>query len=144
MAVVSFLLYDEDCGICIWIAALVLRLDRRRRLEPVAIASRRGRTLLSGLSAEERLSSWHLVDARGRRWSGGRAVLALAAWFVPRWLGPGGRIAARLAALPLALLYAPLAARRSALSRLVSTPSKRRAARLVAARSRAGRWRRRC
>jgi predicted DCC family thiol-disulfide oxidoreductase YuxK len=144
MAVVTFLLYDDDCGICISIAALVLRLDRRRKLEPVPIASRRGRSLLSGLSAERRLSSWHLVDARGRRWSGGRAVLALASWFSPQWLGLPGRIGARLAALPLALLYAPLAARRSVFSRLVPARSKRRAARLVAARSRSGQWRHRC
>ena len=130
------LLYDADCGICIWIAALVLRLDRRRRLEPVPIASRRGRALLSGLSRERRLASWHLVRVDGRRWSGGPAVLALATELAPAWSGPPGRLAAALLALPLALLYAPLAARRSAISRLVPAASKRRAARLVAARGR--------
>jgi predicted DCC family thiol-disulfide oxidoreductase YuxK len=130
------LLYDADCAVCIWIAALVLRVDRRCRLEPVPIRSRRGRVLLSGLDRERRLVSWHLVRADGRRRSGGRAVLALAAQFAPAWLGPPGRLVARLLALPLALLYAPLAARRAALSPLVPASSKRRAARLVTARSR--------
>jgi predicted DCC family thiol-disulfide oxidoreductase YuxK len=130
------LLYDADCEVCIWIAALVLRLDRRCRLEPVPIRSRRGRALLSGLGRDRRLASWHLVGADGRRRSGGRAVVALAAQFAPAWSGRPGRLVAGLLALPLALLYAPLVARRAALGRLVPASSKRRAARLVAARRR--------
>jgi predicted DCC family thiol-disulfide oxidoreductase YuxK len=141
------LLYDADCAVCTWIAALVLRLDRGCRLEPVPISSRRGRSLLPGLGRERQLASWHLVRADGRRWSGGRAVLALAAQLAPAWSGPPGQLVARLLALPLALLYAPLAARRSSLSRLVPAASKRRAAALVAARRRGLRrlgGRRRC
>jgi predicted DCC family thiol-disulfide oxidoreductase YuxK len=139
------LLYDSDCAICIWIAALVLRLDRRRRLEPVPICSWRGRALLSGLGRGRRLASWHLVRADGRRWSGARAVPALAAQLAPTWSGLAGRLVARLLALPLAVLYAPLAARRSTLSRLVPAASKRRSASLVAARRRGAPFgRRRC
>jgi predicted DCC family thiol-disulfide oxidoreductase YuxK len=131
------LLYDADCAVCTWVAALVLRLDRDCRLEPVPIGSRRGRALLRGLGRERRLGSWHLVRADGRRWSGGSAVPALAAELAPGWSGPPGRLLARLLALPLAVRDAPLAARRSALSRLVPAPSKRRAAAAVAARRRA-------
>src|SRR5260370_32823902 len=107
------LLYDSDCAICIWIAALVLRLDGRRRLEPVPIRSRRGRALLSGLGRGRRLASWHLVRADGRRWSGARAVPPLAAQLAPTGSGPLGRLVARLPPLPLAGLDAPPAQRGS-------------------------------
>jgi predicted DCC family thiol-disulfide oxidoreductase YuxK len=132
----SFLLYDGACGICNWIAALVLAADRSRRLEPVAIASHRGAGLLDDLEPERRLDSWHLVKPDGSRSSAGAAVIDLAELLAPRSAGAAGRAAARVLARPAGWLYAPVAARRSALGRLLPAGSKRRAAAAVAARSR--------
>ena len=128
------LLYDDGCGVCVWIAALVLRLDRRGRLAPVPIGSLRGRRLLRGMSRTRRLASWHLIDDRGCRHSAGRAVLALAALFAPAWSGALGRATARALAMPLAVIYVPVAKRRAALGRLVPASAKRRARRELRAR----------
>lgn len=131
----SFLLYDAKCGICNWIAARVLAADRRRRLEPVAIVSPKGAALLEDLAPERRLDSWHLVRPDGSRSSAGAAVIDLAELLSPPSAGAAGRAAARVLARPAGWLYAPLAARRSALGRLVPAGAKRRAAAAVAARS---------
>jgi predicted DCC family thiol-disulfide oxidoreductase YuxK len=130
---VAHLLYDSDCGVCTCIAALLLRLDRRGRLDAVAISSVRGRTLLRGMPRARRLASWHLVDDRGGHSSGSRAVFALAAIFAPDWVGTPGRAAARLAATPLALAYRPLVRGRSALGRIVSDRAVRRAREVIRA-----------
>jgi len=82
------LLYDGDCGFCRWSADAVLRLDRRRRLRMLALQSEEASGLLPGMSQERRMSSWHLVAADGRVWSGGSAIAPLL-----RRL-PGGRPAA--------------------------------------------------
>jgi predicted DCC family thiol-disulfide oxidoreductase YuxK len=67
-------LYDGDCGFCRVTLATLLRWDRAQRLTPVAIQSARGAELLSELAPEDRLTSWHLVDARGALHSGGAAI----------------------------------------------------------------------
>jgi len=85
------LLYDGDCGFCRWSADAVLRLDRRRRLRMLALQSEEASGLLPGMSQERRMSSWHLVAADGRVWSGGSAIAPLL-----RRL-PGGRPAAAVA-----------------------------------------------
>ena len=67
-------LYDADCGFCTWALALLLRWDRRGRLAPVALQEARAAELLGGLSAEERMASWHLVAPDGARTSAGAAL----------------------------------------------------------------------
>jgi predicted DCC family thiol-disulfide oxidoreductase YuxK len=57
------ILYDRDCGFCRGSCALVLTVDRRRRLSPVAIQEPEGQRLLGHMPAEQRLDSWHLVTA---------------------------------------------------------------------------------
>ena len=111
--------YDRDCGFCRWTLAWILRWDRRRRLVPVPIERR------------EDLDSWHF-ERVGRRWSGGRAFAPLLEEL------PGGHRLAPLARRLEWLLvpaYRWVADHRSALSRLVPEPSKRRADALVRARA---------
>src|SRR5256885_17202077 len=88
-------LYDADCGFCRWSLGVLLRLDHRHRLLPVKLATTRAQELLSDLTHDQRMASWHLVSPDGRRWSAGPAL--------PRGLRllPGGGLpAAALARMP--------------------------------------------
>ncbi|MFL5912891.1 MAG: thiol-disulfide oxidoreductase DCC family protein [Gaiellaceae bacterium] len=67
------ILYDSDCGFCKWTLAQVLRLDRERRLRPVALQSPEAEALLPGMGEEERMESWHLVTPDGEVSSAGAA-----------------------------------------------------------------------
>jgi predicted DCC family thiol-disulfide oxidoreductase YuxK len=121
---VALLLYDRDCGFCRWCVGVLLAWDRRRRLFPVTIQGETGAAALEGMSPDDRLRSWHLVDDSGHVWSGGAAFPALGL------LLPGGRVLAVLAGLsPGATerVYRLLADNRRLLSRLVPASSKRRA-----------------
>jgi predicted DCC family thiol-disulfide oxidoreductase YuxK len=73
---------------------VVLALDRRRRLRPVAIQSPEGQRLLDPVEPSARLDSWHLVTADGRLYSAGAAAPPLA-----RLLG-APPLAATFAAFP--------------------------------------------
>jgi predicted DCC family thiol-disulfide oxidoreductase YuxK len=129
-------LYDGACGFCKWVLAFLLRLDRERRLRPLALQREEADAFLTGLAPEARMASFHLVAPGGRRLSGGEAL--------PPLLGllRGGRLpAAALDRLP-ALTdagYRWIAANRTRLSRFGPRRSKRRAAERVRARERA--WR---
>jgi predicted DCC family thiol-disulfide oxidoreductase YuxK len=105
-------LYDEDCGICSWLA---WRLERADGISVAAIGSREGEVRLRDLGRDARYANVHVVDAIGRRRSGGEAIPALL-----RAL-PGGRPLAALAAAHPALTawgYRLVARNRRALSRL--------------------------
>lgn len=65
------LLYDEGCPFCIWVAGLFRSADGVR---VERIGSERGDELLAELTREERYASVHVVDADGRRRSGGEAL----------------------------------------------------------------------
>jgi predicted DCC family thiol-disulfide oxidoreductase YuxK len=71
------LLYDAECGFCRATAGLVLAWDRRRRLSPVALQDPSAPQRLSGLSEQQRMASWHLVEPDGTRHSGGAALAPL-------------------------------------------------------------------
>jgi predicted DCC family thiol-disulfide oxidoreductase YuxK len=117
-------LYDGDCGFCKWLLAGLLRLDRARRLRPVALQREAASALLSDLDPEQRMASWHLVSPDGARRSGGEALPPLLR------LLPGGRVpAAAFARFPglTAGGYRWVAAHRSQLSRFVPRGAKRRA-----------------
>ncbi len=82
-------LYDPDCGFCRVSLALLLRWDTRGRLRPVPLGSEEANGLLEGMPEEERMASWHLVEA-GRLHSAGAA-------FTPVFTKlPGGAPFARL------------------------------------------------
>ena len=83
-------LYDGECGFCRASLGLLLRWDRRGRLEPVALQSGRAADVLADLGEEERMDSWHLVSPGGERWSAGAAAPQLLR------LLPGGRVPARV------------------------------------------------
>ena len=57
------ILYDPDCGFCRVSLALLLRWDTRGRLDPVALGTEEADALLAGMPEDERMASWHLVEA---------------------------------------------------------------------------------
>jgi predicted DCC family thiol-disulfide oxidoreductase YuxK len=133
------ILYDADCRFCRWSLAWLLRWDRRRALEPVALQDSEAARLLAGMDERRRMASWHLVGPDGWVASGGSAAAPLL-----RLLPGGGPLARVLERLPgpVERGYAAIAARRGRLGRtLVGDRALRRADRLIAAR-RAGRARR--
>src|SRR5438552_17927851 len=100
------LLYDGDCRFCRFVARVLVRLDRNKRLAFVRLQDGEAPTLLPGLSDEERLSSIHLVE-NGRRSSRGEAPAR-----PTRQLGlPAPKLLGRA--------YEPIARRRGGLGRIV-------------------------
>jgi len=67
-------LYDDDCGFCEVMLAVLLTWDRASRVRPVPIQSARGEELLIDMKPEDRLKSWHLLDASGMLHSGGAGI----------------------------------------------------------------------
>jgi len=67
-------LYDDDCGFCEVMLAMLLRWDRANRVRPVPIRSVRGEELLIEMEREDRLKSWYLFDAGGMLYSGGAGI----------------------------------------------------------------------
>jgi predicted DCC family thiol-disulfide oxidoreductase YuxK len=67
-------LYDDDCGFCEVMLAMLLTWDRANRARPVSIQSTRGEELLSGMARQDHLKSWHLLDAGGMLHSGGAGI----------------------------------------------------------------------
>jgi predicted DCC family thiol-disulfide oxidoreductase YuxK len=125
-------LYDADCGLCLWVMAKVLAWDRGGRLHPVALDSADADEIVGDLSQERRMASWHIALADGRRESAGRALGPLL-----RVL-PGGRPFASLVERFPAVAdraYFALADRRSALGKLVSGGARRRARERIARRA---------
>jgi predicted DCC family thiol-disulfide oxidoreductase YuxK len=84
-------LYDGDCGLCRVCVAVLLRWDRRHRLEAVALQSERAASLLAHMDDATRMASAHVVLGDGRVLSGGAAA--------PEVLEalPGGRLLAAIA-----------------------------------------------
>src|SRR2546430_7565804 len=67
-------LYDGECGLCMWLLAILLRLDSERRLRPAALQGPEAERLLADLPAAERMASWHLISPQGVRRSAGAAL----------------------------------------------------------------------
>ena len=118
----AWLLYDADCGLCKFVVARVLELDRARRLRPVALQDPRAAELLPGLGEEERLRSFHLVDSSGAVHSAGEGIAEL----VPL-LRRFPRLSSRL--------YWLVAGNRDRLGRFIPDFARRQADRRIAARS---------
>jgi len=107
-------LYDEGCGFCTAVAGWLARFGRGLDVAPIGSAT--GERLLADLAAEERYATVHVVDASGRRRSGGAAVPPILA------LLPGGRIPSSVAAAFPHVTdrgYELVARNRRALSRVV-------------------------
>ena len=124
-------LYDADCGFCRWALGWVLRWDRERVLEPIALQDPRAAALLSPLDAERMMASWHLVEADGSVTSAGAAGAKLMR------LLPGGRPPAWLAERAPDIVdraYRAIAGARGSLGPRLSRAAIARADRLIASR----------
>jgi predicted DCC family thiol-disulfide oxidoreductase YuxK len=121
---VKTVLYDEQCGFCCVMADWVVRLHSGAPLRVLPIQSAGGQTALASVPAMERLASWHLLDERGRLFSGGDAFAPLLR-DVPgaRWLAPV------LEWMPgvTGWVYRVVAGRRTTLARLIPRGYRRRA-----------------
>jgi len=120
----AIVLYDGDCGFCRSSLALILAWDRDQRLRPVALQDPEADRLLAGLSPEERMASWHLVDADGTVHSAGDAIEGLFR-LLPGGGGPS-TLARRFPSIAR-LGYRQVADLRSPLGRLIPRSVKRRA-----------------
>jgi predicted DCC family thiol-disulfide oxidoreductase YuxK len=124
------ILYDADCGFCRWSLAWVLRWDRHRRLEPVALQDPRAEALLGPMPEAERMESWHLVGPDGVASAGAAAPPLL------RLLPGGGPPAALAERFPGAVerAYRWVADHRGVLARPLGERALGRADALIAAR----------
>lgn len=128
-------LYDADCGFCMWLLSALLRWDRASRVRPLALQRAEADELLTDLTEEQRMQSWHLISPSGERTSAGAALAPLLR------LLPGGTLPAAVTERLPALTdraYRLLAKHRGQLAKLVPSASKRRAGERVRARERAG------
>jgi predicted DCC family thiol-disulfide oxidoreductase YuxK len=127
------LLYDADCGFCRWSLGKLLAWDRRGALRPVTLQSPEAERLLAGMPPEERMASWHLVDAEGTLQSAGAGFAPLL-----RLLPGGSPLAAIAARAPRTTerAYRWVAGHRSVWGGLVSEHAKRRADERIAERLR--------
>lgn len=110
-------LFDADCGFCLYGRDLLLRWDRRGRLTTGMIQDHE-RTTLADLTPEQRLASWHVVHPDGRRESGGAALAAVLEVL------PGAGCPARAARAfptPVDRVYRWVASHRVAISRVLRT-----------------------
>lgn len=129
------LLYDAECRFCRWALGWVLRWDRRRALDPLALQEPQAEALLPGMDTERRMASWHLVDPDGSITSAGSAAAPLLR------LLPGGRpLAVLLEAMPTLVerAYARVASNRGMLGRRLPERSVARADAVIAERQALG------
>jgi predicted DCC family thiol-disulfide oxidoreductase YuxK len=105
-------LYDEGCGFC---TRTALRVARPPRVVVAPIGSALGSALLRDLTMEKRYAAAHVVDALGRRSSGGAVLAPLA-----RTFRAGEPLAALFDAFPgvTERLYGLVARNRGAISRI--------------------------
>src|SRR6266436_1289868 len=88
----ALVLYDADCGVCVWLLSIVLRCDRARRLRSLALQRPEADDLLADLTPAERIASWHLISPTGARHSGGAALAPLLA-LLPHGRAPAAALA---------------------------------------------------
>ncbi len=110
----------------------VLAADQRRRLRPVALQDPEALELLPGLSEEERMASFHLVEQDGTVRSAGAALARLLSYLPAA--GPLAGLSERRPAL-FERAYRLVADNRDRIGPLIPEQLKRRASALVARRS---------
>jgi predicted DCC family thiol-disulfide oxidoreductase YuxK len=120
-------LYDADCGFCMWLLSALLQWDRAARLHPIALQRSEADDLLQELTSVERMASWHLIFPTGERRSGGAAVPPLLRVLAGRFPAAGFARFPRLTDRG----YRWVAEHRSQLSKLVPASAKQRASQRV-------------
>ncbi len=110
-------LFDADCGFCLYGRDLLLRWDRRHRLAADLIQRHRD-TTLADLSPEQQLASWHAIHPDGRRESGGAALAAVLEQLP---LAGGAARVVRALPGPTDRAYRWVARHRTGISRLLRT-----------------------
>jgi predicted DCC family thiol-disulfide oxidoreductase YuxK len=126
-------LYDRDCGFCSVMVAILLTWDRANAVDAVPIQSARGEALLIDLAQQDRVKSWHLIEAGGRLYSGGAGIPVILNAL------PRGALIARVASqFPNATsrLYEWVANQRVLLGRPLKARPRAWAARVIADRER--------
>ena len=118
----AWLLYDADCGLCKFVVARVLELDRGHRYRPLALQDPRAPELLPGMGEEQRMESFHVVRSDGTVRSAGDGLAEL----VPP-LKRFPRASSRL--------YRLVAGNRDRLGKLIPDAARRQAARRIDART---------
>ena len=117
-----WLLYDADCGVCKFIVARVLELDRGH-YRPLALQDPRAAELLPGLGEDDRLRSFHIVEPDGTVRSAGEGLAELLPP-LKRFPGASSR------------LYWLVAGNRTRLGKLIPQAARRQAQRRIDAESR--------
>ena len=86
----DYLLYDDDCPLCLHFQEWVQRRDRHHIIEPVGFKDARIPKIVPQISAERLQKSFHLVMPDGKVLSGSRAMPTLLGllpgWKIVGWL----------------------------------------------------------
>ena len=69
-----YLLYDEDCSLCVRFQAGVKKRDRNNLIEPVGFMDPRIPRIVPRMSREDLLNSFHLIFPDGKTFSGNNAM----------------------------------------------------------------------
>lgn len=127
----ALVLYDADCGFCRWCMGKILAWDVRGRLRTLALQDPTAAALLPGMTEEDRMASWHLVEPGGAARSAGAAFAPML-----RRLPAGGALAAACEQLPgpCERGYRWVADRRAVWGRAITAGALARAQRRIAAR----------
>ena len=72
----AWLLFDRDCGFCTRAAGLLRRIDRRGRVEIIALQEQ-GAPARFGVTLDQALEQLWALDAQGRRYGGAAAANAV-------------------------------------------------------------------
>lgn len=115
-------LYDGDCGFCIWTVGVFLRLGPRGALQ--TRRTQDALDLLPGMSRETALRSFHVVETDGRVFSAGAGLARLFRQLPV--LTPFGMVLARLPRFS-EWLYRQVAGRRGTWAKGLPERSKQRA-----------------
>ena len=127
----TWILYDADCGVCRVILAAILAWDRAGRLKPLRLQSALAAELLPGMSEEERMRSFHLVEPGGAVHSAGAGLSAM---FDELPGGKGLAAASRRFDRATSRAYWLVARNRTKLGKLVPNAAREKSKELIARR----------